>query len=516
MEAQYVAFPDKIIPPRPMTDTIDAPFDPTHGSVVHLVSEYWPFARTGGLAEAVRGIAHFQVLAGFPTQIVLPLYRGIRSAFPDVEPCSEPFPVPVGGMEHMARMHRYRAGPDEPTVYFVEHDGFFDRDRIYGDEHGDYRDNPLRFAFYCRAALAWLPRIASDRTLIHAHDWHASLAGILLRAVLDDADYYRHIPVVLTAHNAGYQGQYDHAVIHELGLPGWLDSDDWLTWEGRANLLRAGLATAEMVTTVSPTHAAELRTQYGGFGLHSIFAGMGNRFQGILNGIDTEVWDPSADLEIAARYSADDISGKAVNKAELQERARLPVDPDVPVFAMTARLAQQKGFDILLESGAVGTLEAQWIFLGEGEARYRDALQGLAHAHPDRVAPFFVFSEDQEHRLLAGADFLLMPSLYEPCGLTQMRAQRYGAIPIVRRVGGLADTVEDRVTGFLFDEYEPWALREAVEYAVDLYRDRPQWEEWVREAMARDFSWESSVVQYQAVYARAHELREQALVGAGA
>lgn len=481
------------------------------GSVVHLVSEYWPFARTGGLAEAVRGIAHFQVLAGFPTQIVLPLYRGIRDQYPSVQPVGDDFTVELGEARLRARMHRHDGPGDEPVVWFVENDELFDRDGIYGDSGGDYPDNPLRFAFFCRAALEWLPRISGDRTLVHAHDWHASLAGVLARSLLAGDAYYDRLPFVLTAHNAGYQGHYGRDVIGRLGLPGWLDSDEWMTWEGRVNLFRAGLAFADVVTTVSPTHARELRTRYGGFGLHEIFSGMGNRFLGILNGIDTDVWDPTTDPHIPATFSVDDLSGKARCKAALQEAAGLPVDPDIPLFGMTARLAGQKGFDIILDSGTVGESQAQWIFLGEGEQRYQDALQSRADAHPDRVAPFFVFSEDQEHRLLAGADFLLMPSLYEPCGLTQMRAQRYGALPVVRRVGGLADTVEDRVTGFVFDEYEAWALREAVGYAIELYRDRKQWREWVREAMTRDFSWESSVIQYQAVYARAHEIRERAL-----
>jgi starch synthase len=191
----------------------------------------------------------------------------------------------------------------------------------------------------------------------------------------------------------------------------------------------------------------------------------------------------------------------------LQESVGLPDDPTIPLFGMTARLAEQKGYDILLGTEMFPRLDAQWVFLGEGEKRYEDALRKLSEELPDRVAAHFEFTEDREHKLLAGADFLLMPSQYEPCGLTQMRAQRYGALPVVRRVGGLADTVEDRVTGFLFDEYQPWALEEAVQYAIDLYRDRAAWEERVREAMTRDHSWTAGVRRYQDVYRRAGEAR---------
>ena len=264
-----------------------------------------------------------------------------------------------------------------------------------------------------------------------------------------------------------------------------------------------------MVTTVSPTHARELRTRTGGFGLHDTFNALQDRFVGVLNGIDYDVWDPEQDPWIEATFGPGDLSGKERCKAWLQDRTGLPVRNDVPLFGMTARLAEQKGFDILLASTMVAELDAQWIFLGEGEKRYRDGLAALAEAWPDKVAAFFDFNEEREHKLLAASDFLLMPSQYEPCGLTQMQAQRYGALPVVRRVGGLADTVEDRVTGFLFDEYAPWALTEAVRYAVELYRNQEAWEEHVLDAMSRDFSWRASVDRYQEVYRRALDRRDQ-------
>jgi starch synthase len=219
------------------------------------------------------------------------------------------------------------------------------------------------------------------------------------------------------------------------------------------------------------------------------------------------VWDPATDEAIATAYSMTNLAGKARCKAALQKDSGFRVEPDAPLFGMTARLAEQKGFDILLGTEVFARPDAQWVFLGEGEKRYQDALRELTELYPERVAATFEFTEEREHRLLAGADFLLMPSQYEPCGLTQMRAQRYGALPVVRRVGGLADTVEDRVTGFLFDEYASWALEEAVQYAIDLYRDRSTWEIRVREAMSRDFSWNAGVHRYQEVYRRALENR---------
>ena len=459
-------------------------------TIVHLTSEYWPYARTGGLAEAVRGICRYQAAAGSKMAVATPLYRVTRERFPELEPCCDPFEVTVGDRTEMAQIFKNPAAPPNPEIVFVAHGGHFDREGLYGEDDEAYPDNHLRFAFFCRAVLEWLPRLAPHAAILHAHDWHTALAPVYLRTLLDGDPYYDRVATVMTVHNAGYQGHLGPEALVHLGLSPRLFHPDYLEWYGKTNLLKGALAFSDMVTTVSPTHAQD-------------------RFVGVLNGIDYDVWDPERDPWIEANFGPDDLSGKAACKAWLQERIGLPVREDVPLFGMTARLAEQKGFDILLASTMVAELDAQWIFLGEGERRYRDRLEALTAAWPEKVAAFFDFTEEREHELLAAADFLLMPSLYEPCGLTQMRAQRYGALPVVRRVGGLADTVEDRVTGFLFDEYAPWALTEVVRYAVELYQDRGAWEDRVRDAMARDFSWRASVERYQDVYRRALEHRDR-------
>jgi len=477
------------------------------GTVVHVAAEYWPYARTGGLGEAVRGIARYQAAAGAAKVVFMPLYRAVRERYPGVEPAGAPFTVQIGTRTERAQVFFNPTGLENPRVLFVDHPGYFDRPGLYGDASGDYPDNHLRFGFFCRAVLEWLPRVSPKHTTIHAHDWHTALTSVYLRTLLAGDPYYDAVACVLTVHNAGYQGHYGYEVLAALGLDASLWHHDLMEWYGKVNLLKGGLALSDMVTTVSPTHARELRTRGGGFGLHDTFNNLQDRFVGILNGIDYSVWDPATDKAITATYSLDDLAGKARCKAALQEEAGFPAGPDVPLFGMTARLAEQKGYDILLGTQVFARPDAQWIFLGEGEKRYEDALRKLTELHPDRVAASFHFTEEREHRLLAGADFLLMPSQYEPCGLTQMRAQRYGALPVVRRVGGLADTVEDRVTGFLFDEYAPWALEEAVQYAIDLYKDRVTWEVRVREAMSRDFSWSAGVRRYQEIYRRAGEIR---------
>jgi starch synthase len=476
-------------------------------TVVHLASEYWPYARTGGLAEAVRGIATYQARMGRPTRVFMPLYGRVRRDYPSIEPYGEPFPVPLGDEVEPARIYCDTALDERGVqVYFVEHEGYFARPGIYG-HNGDYPDNHLRFAFFCRAVLECLPHMTQAPIVIHPHDWHAALAPVYLRRTLAGDPFYDDIATVLTVHNAGYQGHYGREALAELGLDDDLFQWNRMEWYGRVNLLKGGLTFADMVTTVSPTHARELRTRTGGFGLQDTFNQLQDRFVGILNGIDYAVWDPETDPCIEARFGPGDLTGKARNKLWLQERLGLVPDPEIPLFGMSARLVEQKGLDIILGANMIPRLDAQWVFLGEGEGRYQDAIAKLSEAAPDRIRFSFDFTEEREHRLLAAADFLLMPSLYEPCGLTQMRAQRYGALPVVRRVGGLADTVEDRMTGFLFDEYQPWALEEAVQYAIDLYRDREVWEQHVRIAMGRDFSWDSSAENYGAVYRRAMEHR---------
>lgn len=474
-------------------------------AVVHLATEYWPYARTGGLAEAVRGIATYQARAGRKTSVFMPLYRRVRESSADLRAVGEAFEVSTPHGPERARIFEDAAVTDgAPRVYFVENAGFFDRPGLYGEGH-DYPDNHLRFSFFCRAVLERLPHFGDAPMLIHPHDWHTALAPVYLRTMFAGDAFYDDIAAVLTVHNAGYQGHYGPEVLAELGLAPELFTWDRMEWYGNVNLLKGGLVFSDMVTTVSPTHAHELRTRTGGFGLHDTFNQLQDRFVGILNGIDYEVWNPAADPAIEAQYSAEDLSGKDRCKVWFQKRLGLTPDPTVPLFAMSARLVEQKGLDIILGAEMIPRLDAQWAFLGEGEARYQDAIARLATQAPDRIGHSFSFTEEREHKLLAAADFLLMPSLYEPCGLTQMRAQRYGALPVVRRVGGLADTVEDRITGFLFDEYQPWALEEVVGYAIDLYRNRSAWEERVHAAMGRDFSWDRSAAEYAEVYEAAWE-----------
>jgi starch synthase len=478
--------------------------------VVHLTAECWPYARTGGLGEAVSGLAASQAKSGAPVTIVMPLYRLVREHGHVLERVGHQFSVSIGTRTEFAHVYRLADPAPGPAVYFIEHPDFFDRSGIYGDEGGDYADNAVRFAFFCKAALTALPTIAPAAEVLHAHDWHTALAGVYLRTGFSDEPYYHRLATMLSVHNAGFQGHYGPQAMQLLGLAPELYHWKAFEWYDQVNVLKGGIAFSDMVATVSPTHARELCTPQGGFGLHDTFTALGDRLVGILNGIDVDVWDPATDPHLTAHYDAQALEGKRLSKAALQQSYDLAVEPDTPLFGMSARLVQQKGLDLVLRAASLSSVDAQFVFLGSGERRYHEALRDLAAAYPDRVVAEFAFTDPLEHRLLAGADFLLMPSLYEPCGLTQMRAQRYGAIPIARAVGGLRDSVSDGDTGFLFDDYSPAALDAAVTRVLHAFADRRRWRGLMHRAMTRPFGWDVPTAQYATVYQRAISARAAA------
>jgi starch synthase len=392
----------------------------------------------------------------------------------------------MGSHAEEARIFR-AAGPRVgPQVFFVEHLDYFNRPGIYGENAIDYPDNARRFAFFALAAVTALPRLVPGPIVLHAHDWHTGLALVYLRRMMQER-YSADATAVLSVHNPGYQGHFPPDVMPQIGLPWELYNWTQLEWYGKVNFLKGGLAFADFVTTVSPTQAEELRTPGGGFGLHDVFTWLAGRLVGVLNGIDQRTWDPATDSQITAQYSSENLEGKRRCKAALQRSFGLPQRRKVPFLASDELLS----------------LDAQFVFLGSGEHKYETALVELASSAPDRVGVQLDFTDRLEHRLMAGADLFLMPSLYEPCGLTQMRAQRYGAPPIVRNVGGLADTVTDEITGFAFESYTPDAFQEAAFRALDRFRQPAKWQSVVRQGMASDFSWERSVATYIDVYRRA-------------
>lgn len=469
--------------------------------VVHLAAEYNSLARTGGLAEAVMGLAEYQAAQGVPVAVIMPLHRSVREVAGQLERVGQPFTVQVGARSEEGRLYRLPVEANKPKVYCIEHE-YFDRAGLYGEGGADYGDNPERWAFFCMAALELLPRIARSPAILHAHDWHTALAPVYLRTLFANSSFHRGFRTVLSVHNAGFQGYYGADIMPRVGLPWELFNWRHMEWHGQTNLLKGGLVFSDAVVTVSPTHAHELRTVKGGFGLHDVFISLRNRFTGIINGIDFKEWNPETDRIITSRYSKEDLRGKKRCKAALQRTFGLPQRSKMPLFVMTARMTSQKGLELIVGEYTLFMLEAQFIFLGTGEPRYEAMLKHYAARWPERISAHLGFTERIEHRLMAGADVYLMPSLYEPCGLAQMRAQRYGAVPLARRVGGLADTVEDGVTGFLFDEYSSEDLLRVARAVMDYYYDEAVWKRLMVAGMSRDFSWDRSGEKYMEVYKR--------------
>lgn len=474
--------------------------------VVHLVAELAPFARSGGLGEAVASLARFQSASGVSTAILMPLYDRVKEVAADIEPVGDAFHVDVGPRREIVRLWKHAPRAGDPLagtdVYFLQADEYFARPHIYGPPGSDYLDNARRYACFTRGAIAMLPMIApAAPVLLHAHDWHTALAPVYLRFTAPPPNVGP-VKCVFTVHNAGFQGHFPPATLPDIGLPASLFNMRQLEWYGVVNLLKGGLVFSDMVTTVSPTHAHELRTGAGGFGLDGMFVALRDRFVGILNGIDQAVWDPAADPILPVNYSLENLNGKVYCREALQRETGLRPTDEMPIVAMSARLVSQKGLDLILGDPSYFAIDAQFLFLGSGEPRYEQALSAIADRAPNRIVVETNFSDELEHRLLAGADVCLMPSQYEPCGLTQMRAQRYGTIPVARRVGGLADTIVDGETGFLFDDYTPADFMRAVMRAVDQFEEPDGWLEMIRSAMALDFGWEKSAARYLSVYQR--------------
>jgi starch synthase len=386
----------------------------------------------------------------------------------------------------------------------------YDRAGIYNEGGIDYDDNALRYAALCAVSVEWARRQPEPFHIVHGHDWQAGLLPVYLRRLVEGPG----VPSsVFTIHNLAYQGVVDKAWVPRLGL-GWeLFTLHGFEFHDRLSLLKAGVNGADLVTTVSPTYAEEIQRAEYGYGFDGIMRARRDRLVGILNGIDAEEWNPRTDRYLPAPYDGEDLSGKRDAKRTLLETYGLPVTDETmarPVVGMVSRLVDQKGLDLVNAlAGRLPSLDATFVVLGSGEPRYQDMWNGLAAWRPDRVAVYIGFDERRAHLIEGGADIFLMPSRYEPCGLNQMYSLRYGTVPVVRAVGGLVDTVRPynprngQGTGFLFSDYSPAALLEALAAALALYRDSPAaWIRLQKNGMRKDFSWEHSAAEYVKVYKR--------------
>jgi starch synthase len=487
--------------------------------VVMVASECEPFAKTGGLADVVDALSRALGRLGHEVEVFLPRYRGVEPP-PGSERLTIAVPRgqdPAAGGEQEGDLATVDvlSGPAQGyRIRLVDHPFDFDRPDLYVLDGRDYPDNGARFTLLGRVALETLRAEGRPPAVIHGHDWQACPALLLQRHRYPGEPTVGVVATVLTCHNLAYHGWVPRARAWQLELPESVGAPDGV------DLLREGIRSADLVNTVSPTYAEQSRTPEYGAGLDDVLSALGDRYLGILNGIDTDLWDPARDSAIAAPFSAADLAGKRACKADLCRRHAL--DPGLaewgergaPLFGMVGRLDPQKGFDLL--AGAAERLVAagaRLVVLGTGSHELLASLLGLAGRAPDRVAVIDRFDRDEARRIYAGCDLFLMPSRFEPSGQGQMIALRYGALPLVRRTGGLAGTVVDadadpeHGNGFVFEAPDPDELLDASRRAIAAYRDEPRWRSLVERGMAIDWSWERPARRYVAAYERAIRLR---------
>lgn len=471
-------------------------------------SEVHPYSKSGGLADMVAALAKALGRAGHQVGLVTPLYRGIRERFPQLQRLDYFLEVPLGDQRIQCEV--WTLQPSEGlTVYFIDRPEFYHRSGLYNEGGHDYADNAHRFIFFskCVAHLARYLPLQPD--IVHVHDWQVGLVPLMILHQRWHEGWSSAPKTCLTIHNLAYQGNFPRQDYGLANLPLDYFNPNGAEFWGQLSCLKSGISYADLLTTVSPRYAREITTEEYGCGLDPVLRSRQESLFGILNGVDYDEWNTTNNPNLRFAFSAENVSGKASNKTELQKELGLPVNPGVPLFGSITRLADQKGVDIQL--GALEEMLAanvQFALLGSGSAEFERAYTDLARRHPDKVSITLGYNQGLSHRIEAGSDFFLMPSRFEPCGLNQMYSQRYGTLPIVRVTGGLDDTVTDltedeqHANGIKFREYSVRALAKAIRKALVLYGSKALLSQMQRSAMQLDFSWKRTADTYLKAYQR--------------
>lgn len=479
-------------------------------NIVFGTTEIAPYAKTGGLGDVAASLPKAFAQRGHKVTVVIPLYKHLNPNELQLARRLQPLQVPLKGkdanvVEVIVWEMSLSAGV---KLVFLDYPEFFGRDGLYGYGDKDFADNAARFAFFSRALVEFVRTSSMPVDVLHLNDWHTALAPLYIK------QYYKtelsKLTTVLTIHNLAFQGDFDEKELPATGLTKTTAKP--ALHNGRLNFLKAGITLADRVTTVSPTYAKEITTEEGGCGLHKELAGRKESLVGIINGADHTIWDPSIDQHIEVRYTIETLNGKRRNKARLQHDLGLPVRPVLPLIAFVGRITEQKGIDLLTTAvrkalKAVGDERTgfQFVVLGEGDKTLEKSVSKLAADFPKRVAVHTGYSEALAHRIIAGADILVVPSRFEPCGLTQIYAMRYGTLPLVHRTGGLADTVKDANhdedgSGFVFDAFDGKELLATIDRAVGQYHQHRVWRPMMVRAMKQNFSWDRSAYVYEATF----------------
>jgi starch synthase len=475
--------------------------------IMLVAAEVAPLAKTGGLADVAGSLPKALKALGHDIRIILPAYPAIDIASMGFENTGKTVQVRAGDKTDVGEIFEGKLG--EVIVYLIKCDSFFNRPGIYGPPGGgDFPDNASRFSFFCNATLETLKVLSFQPEIIHCNDWHTGLIPGLLRTRYKQDPFYQTIRTLYTIHNLGYQGVFSLTDLEGLGLDPCLLTENGYLHESKANFMKGGIMLADALNTVSPNYAREIQTADCGFGLNQFISQRREQVFGILNGIDYEEWNPVVDPYLTKTFSVNSLKNKEENKLALQRELGLNADVSTPVLGLVSRLAEQKGIDLLVQALPIllQNTNLQFVGLGTGENKYEDMLQELAKEYPRQMRIELHYNEILAHRIYAGSDLLVIPSRYEPCGLSQMISLRYGTIPIARATGGLADTVVDyspltgKGNGFVFENQNREELQIAVQRALKVFSNETVWGELMVRAMQLDYSWKNSALEYLALY----------------
>jgi starch synthase len=481
-------------------------------NVVFVASEAVPFAKTGGLADVAGALPRAVEALGYSATLFLPCHKSAGTSGRELADTGVRVKIPVGAKLVDASIYSSALPRSTVKVYLIDQPRYFDRDGLYGSDGSDYPDNCERFVFFNRAVLETVRALGLRPDVIHCNDWQTGLIPVYLKTLYGRVPELASTGSLFTIHNLAYLGLFPHWDMVLTGLEWRLFNWRQLEFHGRLCFMKAGLVFADTLSTVSPTYAQEIQTPRFGSGLDGLLRLRQQHLRGIVNGIDTEVWRPEREACLPARYDATTVAeGKARCKAWLQRRAGLAERPEVPLFAQIGRLDPQKGWDLLAQlAEPLLERDVQLVVLGEGQLVYHALIEDLAARHPGKFWAYLGFHEELAHQIYAGADIFLMPSLFEPCGLSQLYSLAHGTVPIVRSTGGLADTVVDTTSatladgtanGFVFSEPSELAIRQTIERTLALWPDRSTWLRLARTGMRADWSWDRSAREYVQLYA---------------
>ncbi len=478
--------------------------------ILFATSEAVPFIKTGGLADVTGSLPKYLDKSKYDVRIILPKYMCMDKRFMDQLHFKCHFYVDLNWRKQYTGV--FETKQDGITYYFIDNEYYFAGDKPYNQIYEDIE----KFAFFSKAVLEALPYLDFCPDIIHCHDWQTGLIPVFLRTVYGSQNYYVGMKAIFSIHNLKFQGRWKLGEVMDVtGLPAQIFTADKLESYGEANYLKGGLVYANAITTVSKTYAEEIKTPEGGEGLHGLLSARHEDLYGIVNGLDYEVFNSETDSAIKHNFKLSNVkSGKKANKLALQQEFGLPQEDGTFLLGMVSRLTDQKGFDLVayIMDELLNTAKIQIIVLGTGEKRYEDMFRYFEHKYPNQIKAYIGYSEEIAHRIYASCDAFLMPSLFEPCGLSQLMSMRYGTLPIVRETGGLKDTVtpyneyEHSGTGFSFANYNAHEMLNTIRYALKVYYDQKKdWDAMVKRAMKEDFSWERSAREYEELYEKVGE-----------